>query len=225
MKNKKATVPEAALILIAVSVLAYSFYAVAMFNQTVSTVNDPGKLASVYNAQEKFDIYAKEAARLALQQAYAEVLKKPVSCNEQVGLAIVWSDSCRPNNQEVRNKIKREFDEDFKELLNESFSSEIKERLAVSISPIYYEISDKNKFIGYKLNYTHYPSISLDSPEINLEEIYAAAKVKKEKLAVENWTTSVETSGKYYIFTLKTEKSYFYDDLFKPVELKFALKQ
>ena len=215
MSRAQISVPV--LLLVIIAVLGSTFYyAVSFKNLTPDAVNLE-KSSQMFSEADKFEFYAKDFASFALQEAYAETAKKPVTCEQQLGLIPIWSACPPPNNQEVKNKIKTSFDEKFG-----MGKSEIKDKLNVIIEKNY-SISDFNKIYFYNLSYNQTISFSLDYPIIDFYEIYSQAVTEKDKLLLDNWDVSVVDNGNYWIFTLNSKKLYLYENSFKPAELRFAL--
>ncbi|MEM2956196.1 MAG: hypothetical protein QW041_01290 [Candidatus Pacearchaeota archaeon] len=235
--NSKSQIPEAVLILIALVVCGTTLYYIVTYGTIKAETININKSIDIFNEAEKFDYYIRDFSDMALQESYAEVTKKPLVCQEQIGTVAIWSEKCKPNNQEIKNKIKLKFDEKLSKI-GKLFSSEIKEKINVKFEPIIFNNSNKNKFVSYNISYTLFPSFSLDYPKIDFEEIYSAIITKKvecenkdnqqecmQQLNFENWNFRLESSTNYYLFTLYSKKSYFYDNSFKPVEFSFAIKK
>lgn len=217
---KKGQVPEAALILLVLAICVTSLYYAAFFKTAGASAINIDKVSKMDYDSKSYEIYAKDFASFALQQAYAEVVNRPVTCEQQLGLIPIWGEGdCKPNNQLFKNKLKENFDAKLG-----MGQSEIKDKLNVIIGKNY-SISDYNKILFYNLSYDQTISFSLDYPAIDFGDIYSRAVTEKDKMTVDNWDVSVEESGNYYIFTLNSKKSYLYDNSFKPAELKFALQK
>jgi hypothetical protein len=245
--NNKAQFVDPVMILIAFTVCGAAFYYASSFSSITAEAISINKTVGMFNEQEQLSFYLKDYADIALQGAYAETAKSPVICAEQIGTIAVWSDKCRPNNQDAKNLLKAKFAEKLS-ASGKQFNSEIKEKLNVKFSPIVSNISEKNKMIEYNLSNTLNVEISLDYPKIDFEEIYLAAASKKsecksrfasnteadkdvkiarciEEMGLDNWSSRVTFTGNYYLFTLNSKKLYLYENSLKSAALQFALEK
>jgi len=240
---KKGQLPEGILILLVVAMCGMSLYYASAYSAEKAKAIDIGNAVTLSNDEARFKIYSEQAASLAMQQAFSEIAKKPISCNQQVGTAEVWSSSCKPNNQEIKNNLKKRFDEKLSALFGNTFTSEIGDKITVNFNPISKQASNKNKFFEYRISREYSPEISIEYPQIIFEEIYNSVVIKKEDceaklsespdkmvsvrncllIAHPEWEFDVDVSGKYYIINLNTKKYYLYDGKFFPVEMKFAI--
>ena len=243
MKNKRAQVPEAVLLLLVIAICGTALYYSVMYKSDKAEVISLFKSLEIYNDAEKLEIYLGEASNLALQEAYEQAASMPVICPERI-----WSETCRPNNQEIKNKLKLNFDESLAKYTDKKFSSEVKDKLNVQFDSINFNTSNENKFLKYNIAYLNSLSFSLDYPDLNFEKIYSDITAKKSECdkrfetnteadrstkimrcineaRFNDWDAAIASSEKYYRVTLTSKKSYFYDNTFKKIKLEFALNK
>ena len=246
MNGKKAQIPEAVIVLAALIIVVQAFFAVASHQQFVTeSFSPPNELIDFYYIFEIEEFLDKDAARLAIQISYAKAASKPAvkdaSVCKSVGAVSIWTDNCAPSNAKIKDSFLQEVSEQFKIIAD-------KKKFKVSsegdqVKFLSAELKPRTKFSKgkaiYDIAYKFQPTFSLKYPDLDFEKVYGLAIGRKEfckndplafgtcmnGLVVKDWEVSSSLQASYIIFTLKSDKSYFYDGEFKPVEMKFAIEQ
>jgi|GEM_PF-4633644 len=242
MHRKGQVVSEAVFIIIVLALLVNAVYAVVVSEKhRAVAVSVPEEMLDMHDSVKKFEFYAQEAGNLAVQQAFADVAEEPADCKKIARgekFLAVWSEGCGPSNSEIKESFLKKTRESFEKHVKENFRVVFEGSNAKFIfEEIKRNVSVKGKFLNYDAEYSFSPLFAVSTPDMDFEKIYFAAMAKKAScnetedftlcmagLEVEGWDVFVEEGGNYLIYDLKTEKSYFYDSGFKPVEILFGIE-
>jgi len=246
--KKKAQVPEGVMILAVLAICIASIYYAIIFQGKAVSALTIENASQIYNEQKKFEFYAEDAANLAMQKAYSEIAKFPSGSEcGKFGELSIWTDGC-PTNSEIERSFIKIFNDSLNSYGIEGKNIAISDKIAVSFKEKYSEIKELNQFMYYKLNYSYVPQVYISRPNLDFEKIYSEAKSKKaecdsrfstnteadkdikigrciEELRLDDWNAAVTSSGNYYSFTLNSKKSYFYNNSFQQVKLRFLIKK
>ncbi|MBU2523198.1 MAG: hypothetical protein KKE23_02825 [Nanoarchaeota archaeon] len=244
LKSKKAQVlPESLILLAAIAICAYSLYIAYSFEADYSDkLSVPQELIQAYNSQDNFELYAKDAAKLSVEEAFSNILKSNflnilksnpdcrIIPNENIP---IWSSDCVSKNK-VNEEFLTEINSKFKELLNSDrkYKIALGDKIQFEFEPFTLNISGEN----YSGTYQYQTLFSVENPlKETPEAIYSrvAARMKDcnnsevydiciNKMVLTDYTINC-ASGKYLICSLKTKKNYFFNGSFGKVESKFAV--
>lgn len=245
-KSKRAQVPEAVLLLVALAICGYSLWAVYAFErQTASQISIPEKLMDLYSNQDKFEIYAKEAGKLSIDEAFSNVVKEKYDCtilsaeNEQIP---IWDGCISKDKTEIA--FLKNADESFKKRL---LPYAYRHKLSIENKNFRFEFDEINANVSeenYNASYSYRTIFFAENPiKEDFGSIYsrliskkAGCLKEKEKnpsvdlgscisnMQSDEWNAECMTSGLYLICALKTKANYFHSNSFKPVEMGFALR-
>ena len=243
--NKKAQIFEVGLVLITLIALGYALYTFVMIKGNFETsVAPPAKLIDAYNSQKKLLFYAKESARLAAQNAFNLIAQEKAASGNCIidGSGYVnWLSDCKPNTTEIEENFLAEFKKSYESYMKdytEKTSYNItfeKNKINLKAANITLNITEKE----YNASFTFEPSFSIDISafDLNLEDfenIYLAAQNCKSNNVtrvkncmiekIQNWNADVEFKEPDLLLELSTKKSFFIDEDFSPIKLKFKIK-
>ena len=237
--NNKAQIPEAVLILVAIALCATALYYVYAFAATQAKAVDITGAVNMRYAEKSMAIYLEDYSKMMLQQAYADAIKSQKSCQSKLGTADIWDD-CMPNDQEIKNHIKDNFNE---RVLGsgKQATSMISDKLYVAYSAPF-NASENTSVMEYRLNNIAQFSFSLEYPKIEMKEIYDSVMAKRTEcnsdskevdeivkclygLKFDNWSIKITPLEVNYLFEMESKDSYFYDNSYKPVIVQFAIRK
>ncbi len=244
MKGKKGVMFEGILLVASLIVAVMAITAVIGYTGSVKgSLSPPNEVMNFYSELDKFDYFHQEAGKLAIHESYASVLEKNADCKQVSsgkGLVAVWNATCGPRNDLIREEFIVSVKDNFNEITGKKQFKIAFESGKVFFTPpeIESEVPVISDFMKYTLSHQFYSLFSLESPDLDVEEVYDEV-IKKQQacksqtlfkdcvgaLAVSGWETSVEEVGENVIFTLSSEKLYFYDKGFSAVELRFAIEK
>jgi len=239
--NKKAQLFELLLVVMTVIVCGDALYASMSHADTSKLeLTAPASLRQIYIDGENLKYYLEDYSKISAQNAFAEIAKKPVygtGCGEWE--YAIWDTKCPDNNV-----IKDKFIEKIKALQKE-YPADITyddDKIKFKYSPIVLEKTETDFSAKYTINL----EFEISYPDLNFRKIADdilnqkklcddefknnADKIEKinnclSELIFDDWNDEVSISGSYYLFTLTSAKNYFYENDFKPITLKFLIKQ
>jgi len=243
--NKKAQIFAVWLVLITIIAFGYALYTfVAISGKLQESIGPPTKLIDAYDKETKLLFYAKESARLAAQDAFNFIAEKKAASGDCVidGSGYVgWSSNCKPNTTEIEENFLLEFKKSY-----ESYMKDYTEKTSYNITLEKNNINLNAESITlnatekeYNASFTFEPSFSIDISAFGLdltdfESIYSATQNCKGRDAskvkncmtekVKNWKIDVEFKEPSLLFDLTTKQSFFFDDGFSAIKLKFKIK-
>ena len=247
-KNKRAQIPEMVMIIAALIVCSSAVYVVTIYKANVQTsVMVPQNVLDFYSNLDKAEIFNKDAGMLAINAAFEKALSKPASQASCVRIfpkdkpeVAVWSESCGPNDAQLKNDLLAGLPDSFSEITGKEKFSFAYEGDGIVFTPS--EVESSTYFIGEltKYNVTHRFSepFSLKYPEISISKAFNGAIARKSlckagknfescmgALSLAGWRSSSRIEGNHVLFDMKSEKSYFYDNSYKPFEFSFAIQK
>ena len=236
MKGKKGQVFEVMIVVITLVVCGYAVSTFFERADSVETLSSPAVLRDIYAESKSLEYYLKDYANLASQSAYAKMAEKPAygaSCG--VGEYAFWDSLCPDENS-----LKEEFKNEVKALITKNYNANL-EYSGNNLNIKYDEITLKRQGKNYYANYTTKPEFEI-AYNIDFRKIADISIAKKAEcsqkyadmagitgclkgISINGWNADVSGKANYYLFNLTSKKYYFYSDSFRPIELKFALKQ
>ena len=250
MINKKAQISEGVLILLAVVLCVYSGYAVYTFEKnTADKINSPEKMLGMYDFEMNFEIYGQQAFKLMTHHAYAELMselqKENAKCSRLADGTLILDDTCIPSKIEDQSHfVGLELEEHYGQFFfmhnySHKFSMSNNE-LKIEFDKIKLNVSDKE----YNASYSFTKSFSARSPLVeDFTDIYSSMKLTKaeclqkriadpsfdvidcsKNFKLGTWSSECKSENAYISCSLSTKNPYFYDESFKPVKIKVALK-
>lgn len=239
IKNKKAGIFAAGMILAMLIFMTTAWFAFSTTNKRISAeISTLPILNSYYNEQDRFLLYAQEAQKLAASQALYNIAKDaaidPISesCN-LMNNYMLWNEHCSPKTEIVKQKLldyyNKTFDASIKaypdEKMHSDYISEITEtkELSSTAQAISLNSEKQGSFAKYNLSYSFNPSIKLNLTEQNIyledfEIIYnkiAACNKNLEcikAISLEHWNIAIEEQTSYFLFKLKTKTFHFFHE-------------
>jgi hypothetical protein len=168
----------------------------------------------------------------------------------------VLSPGCKPELSSIKTRFLEKYNQSLNNLIQKypseklriSYGNEFDETgmtIRSGADLIKLDSQKKASFALYNFSYSFNPSNSFSLAKLNIvlddfETIYNKAvntksvcnqdiNCVKEKMTSDRWQVDVEKSGQYFLFKLKTKKSFFYQDVtessekFAPVSFNFAI--
>jgi len=244
-KNKKAQIFAVGLALITLIAMGYALYTFVMIKGDIEkNIIPSAKLIDAYDAKTKLLFYAKESARLAAQDAFNFIAEKKAASGNCIidGSGYVnWLSDCKPNTEEIEENFLLEFKKSY-----ESYMKDYTEKTSYNITLEKNNINLNAKSITlnatekeYNASFIFEPSFSIDISAFSLdltdfESIYSATQNCKSRNAskvkncmtekVKNWKIDVEFKEPSLLFDLTTKQSFFFDEGFSAIKLKFKIK-
>ena len=254
VKNNKGQISEGLLIVLTLVLCVYSGYAVYTFEKnTAAKINSPEKLFGMYNSEDNFEVYGKQAFKIMAHQAFSEIMPEIISeiqkenekCKSLADGTLILDDSCLPSKLENQNHfVNDELEEQFAKLFSKydhkhKFSLQ-DNLLVLDFDQISANVSDK----AYNASYSYSKSFSTAYPIIeDFSDIYSKVKEKQAacqksglgkpsfdviqcsgNLTLEQWISDCKSESPLLICSFKTKSNYFYNESFKPVEIRAAVK-
>jgi len=245
--NKKAQLPEWTMIFATLAVCIAVIYYSATFSAKAAGFVSIENVSALMGESQKQAFYASDALSDSVQKAYADTAKNPSgSVCGKLGSVVIWTDGC-PKNSEIAGQFKKNVNNSLQAYsLNPSSISLAGGDVLASFEKDY-ATQEVNNILYYKFEYNQTINALEKSPDIDFEKIHSLALQKKtecdkrfetnaesdknvkiarclEEMRDGNWDAKASFSENYYMFSLSSKKSYFYDNSFKPVILSFALK-
>ncbi len=236
MKNKKAQIFEGFWVLVTLVVLSMALGTFMMVKTKVQAgVTPSSELMNIYNEKDKTEFYNEEYLKLAVQEAYYNVLKTGAvdnpNCNIMVADYVNYNDGCNSSKSGVQEYLKKELTKINRDIIMDDNIIRLKSE---NISKTMVE----KGYINYEINFAYNPSVEIKLNDLNISlddlgNVYTAAITCKSmnlgetkecmSKKVGQWNIEIKESGKYVLYDLTTKISYFFDNKFEPMALKFSL--
>ncbi len=243
--NKKAQIFALGLVLITLVAMGYTLYTFVVISGNIQeSIGPPNKLIEAYNSQTKLLFYAKESAGLAVPDAFNFIAEEKAASGDCVidGSGYVgWSSTCKPDTKDIEENFLLEFKKSYGGYIQEypekvNFSVTLEEnKIKLEAESVTLNFTEKE----YNVSFTFEPSFSTNISAFGLsladfESIYFGAQYCKNKNTtkvkncmtekIKNWHTDVEFKEPNLLFDLSTKQSFFIDDGFSAIKLKFKIK-
>jgi len=230
MKNKKGQLFEGFLIGATMFVAIASIFAVVEYQSGVEgSLNPPNEIQDFYYNLDKFDYFHKEAGKLAIHESFAYVAGSKADCkliSVEGGLIQYWNNTCGPNNEELKIKFLEEVKNKFNEITGKKDFSIVLGGDRVKFTPTNIDsaVFVEKDFMNYNLTCPFGSEFYLDYPSLDFEKLHKDLVVDR-KVSTPGWNLVSKEFDKYTLYILTTEDYYFYDEDYKPAEVKFAVEK
>jgi len=246
--NKKAQIFAVGLVLITLIAMGYALYTFVVIKRGAEeSIMPSAKLIDAYDSKTKLLFYAQESAKLAVRSAFNLIAQEKAAsgdCTIDGSGYVEWSANCKPDTKEIEENFLSEFKknyenyiEDYPEKTNYSITLDASKKNSINLDAesITINISEEE----YNATFTFEPSFSIDISLFGLdltdfEGIYSATQNCKSKDAlnvkncmiekIKNWHIDAELKEPDLLFDLQTKQTFFFDDTFSPIKLKFKIK-
>ncbi len=243
--NKKGQIAEGVLILAVIFVMAQALYVASVHQEFVAqSVGNLEEVQNFYANLDRADFLNKESARLAIQQAYFDMTDRPSMKGECTSFTIggkqvpLLNGSCMPDNERTRAEFIRSVSENFARISgNQKFEIRFEgEEILFNPSDTKSTVHVVGDIMTYNLSHQFDSSFMESYPDLDLEGVSSRLIAQRngcrnspmeleqciESANMPSWIVHAQENG-HLIVTLLSNKSYFYNGGFKPVELKFAM--
>ncbi|MFC1685802.1 hypothetical protein ACFLZZ_02135 [Nanoarchaeota archaeon] len=241
--NKKGQLIEGVLIILALLAFGQALYSVTVHNTAVGeSISPPDEVLNFSSNLDKETFFLKEDAKFMIQEAYAKSfdsygVEEDKSCKTESfnpeGFVKIWSTECKPNEEKTKEFFLNEFSNE------KTFTVSFEGDKLIFVPSVEIKKEDfKTSFVEVQVTVPQIAQFSLDYPKFELDLVYEESIKRKNTcssallfdacmsgLSFESWDVGMKDKENYLLFTLLSDEKYFYEDSFKPVELRFAIEK
>jgi len=241
--NKKAqtSIFEGTLVLFLLVICGYALFSfIGLDKRAESSIIASTKAVDMYSEKTKEAFYLEESVKLAAREAFYEIARKGAVENaecKQYKEYFIWESGCMPSNSQFASLFKNAIENYTERKFESTFEND---NLIVNFEDSTMNISEKNNFMFYNINYTFNPLFVLDLKDegidLDFENIYSSVMEKlgecrqmkntetcMNEFKADGWETSVSSESGYILFDLNSEKLFFVNGKLQQITLKFAL--
>lgn len=178
MKNRKAGIFAAGMVLATIIFIVTAWFAFSTTNKNVATeIELLPILTSIYNEQDRFSLYIEETKKLAASQAFHIIAKngaveKKSACKIEPETRLpIWNLECKPETEYIKKAFLEEFNKSFdfliksypNEKLRQNYTHIFDEQENIIISknePATIEIEKKGIFVNYAIIFSKEQTIN-----------------------------------------------------------------